>query len=374
MPPRRRARITEQEFFSRLEKYILEGRFTQWTQPWSFSEWLCQVQFGPDQELYEFFESDLNERLYASYQRTFQLFMRTMAPDGVWAARGLHGLSVRTPEEIRQLVIATEQKPKYGYTSYSLNLAYSLDNFALPETDRVHLIDAQDFLDGGRRFTRGLDAGGLIPVETDIEGKITLSFGAKALAWLNSQGVALPRHTPPPPIKKDKNGRRMWREREPSAAAKLLAQAMAHIETPVAIFARIPHDCLKSFGGDSESGFIEEAELHVKPCIERAVRAVYVLAPWQIGTPATDEQRKEAALSYYRRIKIQLPDERRGMQGRLFPTVLHGLVNCKSPMIREKEAINTVRKALTTPKVLWRDRALLPGIAQPSKYRWYKAL
>lgn len=374
MPPRRRARISEQEFFSRLERYILEGRFTQWTKPWSFSEWLCQVQFGPDQEVYEFFESGLNERLYASYQRTFQLFMRTMAPDGVWAARGLHGLSVRTPEEVRQLVVATEQKPKYGYTSYSLNLSFSLDRFALPERANSHLMDAQDFLDGGARFTKGLDAGGLVSAKPGIEDKITLSFGAKALSWLNAQGIRLPRYSPPPPVRKDAQGRRIWRERKPSAAAKLLAQAMAHIETPVAIFARIPHDCLKSFGGDSESGFIEEAELHVKPCIERAVRAVYVLAPWQIGTPATDDQRKEAALSYYRRVQIQLPDERRGMQGRLFPTVLHGLVDCKSPMIREKEFINTVKKALTVPKRDWMNRAVMPDVAEPSKYRWYKAL
>lgn len=370
----RRRVLPEREFFARLERYIVEGRFTQWTHPWSYSEWLCQVYLGPDQELYEFFDIELTDQVMRSYKRTFQTFMRIMAPDGVWAARGLHGLSVSSPAEVQSLVVASERAPKYGYTSYSLNLAYSLDNFALPTPSHVHLSAAQDFLDVGIRLRKGLDAGGLIDVEEGVDDKVLMGFGRKALALLNSQGIKLPPHAPPPPIRRDKKGRRIWRERKPSAAVKLLAGAMAYIETPVAIFARIPHDCIKSFGGDSESGFIEEAELHVKPCIEKSVRAIYVLAPWQVGTLATDEQRQEAALSYYRRIRVQLPDERRGFPGRLLPTVLHGLVDCKSKMIRQKQFINTVKKALTTPKVLWRDeRPVLPDVAEPSKYRWYKA-
>jgi hypothetical protein len=67
-------------------------------------------------------------------------------------------------------------------------------------------------------------------------------------------------------------------------------------ETPIVIVARPKTSDIKSFGGDSESGDVNEAELHIKLCEPRCVERFFIASTTKIGKAVSADERRYYAL------------------------------------------------------------------------------
>lgn len=78
-------------------------------------------------------------------------------------------------------------------------------------------------------------------------------------------------------------------------------------KTGVLLIASVPHEKVRSFGGDSESGPYMEAELKIDRCPE-CIEAVYAISPNRVGKQVSDKERRYFGLSHYMEVTIQVDD------------------------------------------------------------------
>ena len=207
-------------------------------------------------------------------KKTLKDFFKIVAPDGLIAGRGLHGMAFPTVEYIWELLYASEElkkreKDPYNQAeNFSLNLAASAQLFALPRTHLWSSYTSMKWLKGApERAKRRQEIDPFYGVEDDFNTHLIESAKDMDLK----------------PTKKN------------------LLEINRASQCGVFIVARIPNKYLIGFGEDGESHFGHEAEIKVKPCLDDCITDIFVLSPKKMPGygPVTEEERRRFCLSYY---------------------------------------------------------------------------
>ena len=327
--------------FAEKQALVHAGRLPQWLGPEGYSRYLCAVWAGDDAELrrVEVDEHHLGFRpaeparrpktkaereeaarvRHVAYQQGLQQDLAIMAPDGVYAARGLHGLRAMSGDEAVATVLAESRGKRYE--SYSLNVPKAVA-FATPP-----------------RYWSKFVAEGLLGEDAPerVRHKKAKRNGPEARwepdvdAWLRARGLRKSYAT----VK---------------AAVEMLQMCML-------LVARVPHDAVLGYGTDSESGPLGEAEIHVRPCDELScVGRAYVLSAQPLDHPlATAAERREFALSFYDVVGVEYDVT-------VLDVPVHADVVCRSPRIVGRTKVRTVADML---------QGLVP---EPEAFRWYRVI
>jgi len=294
------------------ERLCAAGDVPRWTTPSGFSEYLVKVQLTPSIAR-EVDEAVSRQMTWRSYRAAFQRYMSAVAPGGVWAARGLHSVSVRTAEEALGLV----EGRWTAAASFSFNLAYAVDRFGSPTVSSSLL--AENLSSGYLQARDNLPA-----------------WQATIEEWLNRERAR--------PTKTN------------------IGKAAAETQCSIVLVAKLPLSALEEFGGDSESGPLQEAEVKVSAGLPlRTLAGVFVCAPWPIrgGRVATVAERRQFALSDYTRVAFISEVHGFPMPGE---TVLHSDVAPRAPWLKRSSPVTTVREAFR------RGRPQ----SNIDRYRWFR--
>ena len=341
MPTRRRVPISPEEILTiigergfipltlsdatRVLSYLTDrGILTTLDEPWSFSLWLCQALSDPV----------LAILMFDMFQIKAKDFFRITCPEGVWVARGYHTLPVTNARDVCDIVFSSPEDER-GRSSYSLNIAYAAGWFARP------LPRAADFIIPHLFPSRKHD--------DPIRAYLAERWRPIVSKWLAAQGLPF----------------------TPSNAAK----AIAYNDVAVLAVTHLGHDQITGFGGDSESGFLNEAEVYVRTQPQSAMKKIFALAPFKLDAPlATEKERKVYCLSYH---DVSIIDARaastsnwhsfRNDHAILLHALSRGCVD--SPFIKKVREYRTPAEALA-PK--HQNGFVLQGPPAPERYRWYR--
>src|SRR5512147_193205 len=199
-----------------LRAAVAAGTYPRLDEPWGYSDMVIRHHLQ-HVDFDEHHESALlgleRDALSAGYNRALQTFLRVSAPRGIFAARGWKRLSLGGAPALAPML---RRELKDTHRSWTMNAPASVARFA-----NLHRFSASDLVE---RMMRD-----------------DWPWRDAALARLRKRGVA-----------------------RPSPAQ--LGREMKAVETPVMLYARLPPGKVMEYGGDSESGPLMEAELHVKGC------------------------------------------------------------------------------------------------------------
>ena len=312
------------EAFLILRYLVATGEHPTFDRPEAFSEYLCKFwlpslkkERGRDRDGYfeKFaFQNEITNDVIeihklmpwqggsGNYQRAFREYMRIVAPDGVIAARGLSALPITSYSDV-MTILDTFGHRKDGDggdidDNYSMNLAYASGDFAGLSRD-VNFRYLEAYL--GEKVLR-----------TDQDDqkrskKWPILTPRELIDQLQESETA------------EKYPKETLQRLQQIRAAKLVATSMLesgakptergvgeHAKKTLSsmlIVAKVLPQYLKSFGGDSESGVLQEAELKVDPLCTvsgSCLQHVFVLSPFKLDAPrATLAERKKWCLSYY---------------------------------------------------------------------------
>lgn len=253
-----------------------------------------------------------------SYHPTFEKYIKIVAPNGILAGRGLYGLPITDISDVLNMFDSWGKSREKSYDSYSMNIAYASAFFAQVRGKGIKLPLLETYL-GQKVFYEDSDDRQYfnerykkkkwrhIPLEERyLEIEKSLSDQAEMLQDLRVAELV---------AGSIKNS-------EAKFTDKISYKHAAKILSSLLIVSKIPHSYLKSFGGDSESGILQEAELLVRPCAEQCIEKVFVLCPFNLDAPkATLKERITYCLSYY------LEKSR----GRAESYILHSQIKCQPP-------------------------------------------
>ena len=247
--------------------------------PVGFSNFLCSTYYGhifPD-----LLEADQSFLSGTDYKKAFRKYMHIVAPYGLLAFRGLHQIYAENVHDLLAQISDTREH----HTSWSMNVAAASGGFSF--APYCH-----------SRSQVGAMVEETIPYNLDFAR----------------------------PSNRDRNA--------------MFDQKCRKLGTGVLFVARIPQKYLISFGGDGESGPMQEAEVHVKSTLpDKYIEHIFARSPFALDAVfVTEEERKKYCLDFYY-------DNR--------PKYLHGLVDCDLPGF----------KLVTEPKDVHKDLA---------KHRWYR--
>jgi len=161
-------------------------------------------------------EPEVKRGLRAGYRHMMDTWLKTMAPNGIICARGLHSINAADHRDVMSFVYRGRGYSVLGedsgegrssFTSYSMNLCVAVREFACRN---------------GKVRSRG--------------------------------------------------------------------------ENPIVLVSRPKNSDIDGFGGDSESGDTNEAELHVKLCEPRCVERFFIASTSKIGKPVSADERRYYAL------------------------------------------------------------------------------
>jgi len=203
-------------------------------------------------------------------RKTFKKWIKTVAPDGLYAARGLHSLFVPFLPDLWDFLTAASQV--VDTESYTQNIAVASGQFTLPKLDSplFHIAEKRPL-----KTKKMLD---LLWEDVDDYG-----FGYYIQ---NAQTYYLYHYL--------KNKKLSWTKRN-------ALKAMIDTVCGVVLIAQIPHEYVDFWGQDSESGDTMEAEIHVKPCLEECIERIFVLAAMKVpgAKPVPLRTRRKYCLSFY---------------------------------------------------------------------------
>lgn len=196
------------------------------------------------------------------YQKAIEIWQKTVAPGGLPLTRGLHGLVIPDRWSAHAYYRATRRDKNF----FSLNAAYVGADFSAPVMPR----DLNRLLRGKKHAELRLSYKNFTK---DTSGWVQHAMAKAAKEALDDQGVHV-------------NGDTLNR----AAMAMQSTMLIAYRAKPGYAF---------SFGGDSESGFMTEAEMYVKRC-DPCLEGVFVMSPDEIDAPlATLAERKRFCLSWW---------------------------------------------------------------------------
>jgi hypothetical protein len=246
------ARTTEAQALKDLKR-LFSSRVLPKLSNWdSYSKLMCLAYMYPEAHKEDLWNHKLPEagrvmerylgfgqRSRAAFDRTIQGYLAAHAYKGkLPVARGMHGLCVKSFDDVKRVVWQNKGRER-DHSSYSLNVTAASQLFAgkskhwMPEHWR-----------------------------SDIEFD-QADYGARGPLSIRD-----------------------------CAGGSTKSRAMLANETPILICSRISPKDVYDLGGDSESGPLNEAEVHVRPYSLRKVEAVFVMTPHEkVGRAVT---RKEA--------------------------------------------------------------------------------
>lgn len=245
---------------------VKSGQLASSSTTCGFAQNLCRT-FLRDPSAWEAMWDGLNEELSGNYARNFRRWVDAVAPDGIMLARGMHDIPMGTAEEILAFIRPGQRADE----SYSQNLAVAANEFAVRGAYEARDVSR---LGGG--------------------------MGGEAMVKRQeSQATKLRERT---------LGRGGWNKLAPSKQAAWLNK---HYGATVTIVKLTPTEA-GSFGGDSESGDLQEAELRVGKFPMKRVLRVFALSATPIkGAKLTSlEEQRRFALCQAIRVTVPRSDTR----------------------------------------------------------------
>jgi len=202
-------------------------------------------------------------------RKAFDVWLRSLAPDGLVCARGLHSLSFMPGEKIYEILTLGREE---GVAYYSMNIEKSIADFATRSARKIEGTVSASMA----KVAATLDERALATVGT-FAGMTKEEWDYNDANWAR-EGDPPPWHTLAPKTK----------------------HALKISQCPVVIVARVRKDDVKGAGGDSESGDTNEAEIHVKACEPRCVEHIFVAsAIHRLGRPVQASVRSHYGLDYH---------------------------------------------------------------------------
>lgn len=322
-----------------LKLLVDTGKFPLLDRPEAYSELLCRYYLpekirGESNAIHRIEENFPWYGGRGDYPKTFKQYMKIVAPTGLFAARGLHGLPITTVNDVKFILNSfgnREQESKYDTDNYSMNVAYASANFTAikPRVNRRYV----------EYFIGNLESSAI------KAKKSTSTADRKAFTSKDAEKLAKG---------KDKESIDHYQQ---FRAAKLVAEVMSYeganksvktanefaaaLLSSMLIVAKIQPKYLRSFGGDSESGPLLEAEVWADPqcSVTDCAQHIFVLCPFKLALPrATTAERKKYCLSYYQEWST----------GEWYNHYLHPSVKCKDRIVASKfKMINKVPSGFT---------------------------
>lgn len=240
------------------------------TEPVGYSEFLLSV-FGPDAT-----EPDIQSQMQGldravghwgkRIDTVFDAWADGMAPKGLVCARGLNGLGFLPGDDVAKIVFDSRRsggrRVRDEHISfYSMNVPRSVWGFAAY------------YVESGYPFLTDLWTRAAAAIDPDV---VNYQFRDAEHAESGSPPLMfrLPEYPMPSGVKR----------------AYYLSQC------PVVIISHAAPKDLLSFGGDSESGETDEAEVYVRYCEPRCVKHLFVASTRKLGTPVSAKLRRYYAL------------------------------------------------------------------------------
>lgn len=243
-----------------------------------YSTHVCGVYFGGNRLAYNVLGSHAVARQLAqtSYRTVFRSWFERICPSGYMPiARGLHGLCI-TAEEDLWATVWPNRSTEFAETAYSMNLPVASQEFTESVTARFALQLAR----------------------SGAEKKAKRARRQRRQAWA-SRGASWSRAW------------ESWRtcaheymEQHGLAGTRGFARALQATETPVVICAKVRLEDLKGWGGDSESGPLQEAEVHSRAFPLERIERIFVGTSSRLGRSTTLRERKRYALDRWKVARI----------------------------------------------------------------------
>lgn len=245
-----------------LDEGLIEP-LTDWP---SFSQNLVNIYFGDTPELYRIASDEaLIDVMDAEsgtwterYKRIYRSYWKLMGSDPVPVARGLSGLCLPSEQDFWTTVFET-RRSEIPDTSYSLNVAFASRFFANLHKSARFMKPSYDDLD------------------TDAS-----NWARAEMSWTRCAQEYMERH------------------------GGTLRKALMITESPAMICSRIRMPS-GAWGGDSESGSLQEAEIRVGRYPIEDIEKVFVLTTNRIGPMATSAERTTYALGRHLEVTMKAP-------------------------------------------------------------------
>jgi len=277
------------------------------------------------------------------YKANFQRYTKIVAPTGMYAARGLHSFLVPFLPDLWELLVKASSL--VSEENYSQNIAAASAMFAFPSFP----FELAGTPASARPRSSFLGAPFVI-TDSSNDDYFKEDFGHYA--------QAIQRHYL----------HQYLREHGISANKTNMIQAIKELSCGVLIVAKIPHQYLLSYGGDSESGDLLEAEIKVKPCLDKCIQNIFVISAVQPSNSilATLNERKQYCLSYYNIAFLDTDTAVRLHADVKCPTNgMSNFIKIRTPL---DDALYQITKDAVASKLLkWQEEYF-------SRARWYKIL
>ncbi len=232
------------------------------------------------------------------YRKMLRSYLKTFAPTGEMVlSRGLNRVAWKEGEDIRASMAAyrirrwnEESKGKPSTDNYSQNMvvgAYDFSTHRMGRRDYVYVTAAlaRRIVEEDPTILYEDIAERRVSTDPDMEVKARKSPG-KVRKIVNGKVkmVNIPRKARPE--------RRVLL---PNEKKKIIALANKLV-TPTVIIVKAKHKDIEAFGGDSESGDTQEAELKVKACEPGCVEHIFVASRVKLGRVVSAKLRRLYAL------------------------------------------------------------------------------
>lgn len=314
----------------------------------SFSKILVGLA-DDDEDLVSLYGGELNGRdvrgalsdlLYSGgYQKGLKVWTDAVAPNGLPLTRGLYGLVIPDRWSAQTYYRASRKDKNF----FSLNAAYVGANFAAPATMDIDL----------RFYTPPKESPSLKDLTKDA-GRWTRNV------WMNTAADMA-----------RTSGQRGLKAIRAAALAIQSSMLIAYRASPPDVF---------SFGGDSESGLMMEAEMYVKRCDE-CLDGVFVLSAAELDAPlASDAERKRFGLSWWNAVIYEDPSMTRTKKRLIYIAPDAGLPRRTQSVVEVREPRDHVYHLF--PADLFGGQhvkkigsPLFPSATQIARdWRWYKVV
>lgn len=210
------------------------------------------------------------DRHAVPYDLYFESWLDAMAPDGMFAARGVHSLAFLPGDDIMGTIVQERNARGSDESNYSMNIVVASWMFSTRLVDHAF-----------PRITK------------------TWARGAAALESAAANPSLLNRSIRVPP-----NSSAEERSELPPSRIR---RAFYLSQTPTVIVTRLDKRDLNGFGGDSESGDTVEAEVKARFCEPRCVEHLFVAsAVHKLGRPVSTAVRRRYALDHHLEVTGQV--------------------------------------------------------------------
>ena len=202
-------------------------------------------------------------------RKAFAVWLRSLAPDGLVCARGLHSLSFMPGENIYKIITLGRRE---GVAYYSMNIEKSIADFATRSARKIGGTVSASMA----KVAATLDEKALGTVGT-LTGYTKEDWDYNVADWA--------REGDPPP----------WHTLSPKTK-----HALKISQCPVVVVARVSKDDVEGPGNDSESGDTNEAEIYVMACEPKCIEHIFVAsAIHRLGRPVQASVRSHYGLDYH---------------------------------------------------------------------------